>query len=131
MPYTIEVKFSTSDSERKYEEEYDIGLIWNDKQLAIKALSFIKEQHQLYQKLDSTYDRQEREKLIQSIISKEWIDQNKTLQEKKDHWQYSLSVLMDDGSNRSIRTNWLSYGSTLYQAKIIKITPEEEIYIPN
>lgn len=131
MSYTIEVHYSTGDSFKTYDETHDVGLIWNDKALAIKALSHIKEQHQLYYQLDLTYDRKEREKLIQSIISKEWIDQSKTLLQKQDHWKFSISCLMDDGSYRTLRTNWLGHFERLMSAKIKRLNSDDEEYIPD
>ncbi len=131
MQYTIEVHYSTGDSFNTHEETHDVGLIWNDKKLAIKALSHIKEQHQLNTQLDSTYGKKEREELIQSIISKEWIDKNKSLSDQRDYWMYSISCLMDDGSYRTIRTNWLGYFENLISAKIKRLNSDEEEYIPD
>jgi len=131
MQYTIEVHYSTGDSFNTHEEIHDVGLVWNDKQLAIKALSHIKEQHQLYKQLDSTYGKKEREALINSILSKEWVQNIDNFVDKKDCWTYCLSSLMDDGSYRTIRTNWLGYFEHLMSAKIKRLNSDEEEYIPD
>ncbi len=133
MPYTIEVHYSTGDSFHTHEENHDIGLVWNDKQLAIKALSHIKEQHQLYKQLDLTYGKKEQEELINSIVSKEWVQNIDNSLDKKDYWTYCLSSLMDDGSYRTISIIWLGYFENLISAKVKEINSDqvEEEYIPN
>lgn len=135
MPYTIEVEYTTGDSYNTYHETNDVGLVWYDEHLAIQALNSIKEQHQFYYQLDIISNRNERTKIIDHILTKDWIDKSKTKKENIDKWKYSISCQMDDGSYRHLRTNWLGYFEKLNSAKIVKLKDEKNEncseYIPN
>lgn len=120
--YTIKVKYKTGDSFNSYDEEDDVGLVWESRELARKALASIKEQYELYQNDSFTYSQKN------SVArSKEWC-KNLT-EEYADYfegWKYCIAVEMDNGEYRNLSTSWNGYFERLYSAEVIELGSSED-----
>lgn len=130
--YTIEVTYQTGDSFNSYEETNTIGLVWEDKQLARKALAAIKEHYTLYSEQESYSRNKNIQEIRDKAMSSEWYlkaieGSTDKWTKSPEYWQYNCAVEMDDGSYRNIPTNmWCGYFESLHTAKIVNESDDED-----
>ena len=124
--YTIEVEYQTGDSFNTERVSEQIGLVWEDKDLARKALQSIKEHYKLQQELDSynwKKSRRSDEEIYAEVRSKGWYKNCPDPSgDKKNHWHamWFCCAELDDGSFRAIPTNmWIGYFEKLHSAKVV------------
>lgn len=116
--YTIKVSYYTGNSFNTYDTEQTVGLLWENKELARKALRAIKEHYSAYEKGDNHYGENP------TLVGNAWYD---NLKEKKD-WVFSLACELDDGSYRNISCNWCGYFEGLQRAEIIVDGDDEDAF---
>jgi hypothetical protein len=116
--YTIKVSYHTGDSFNTYDLERDVGLVWQNKELARKALRSIKEHYDAYEKGDNTYG--ENPKLVGNI----WYDKL----DNKEYWAFNIACELDDGSYRNIHCGWCGYFEALHSAEIILDGDDEDAF---
>ncbi len=134
--YTIEVHYTTGNSFNSEETTDQIGLQWEDKQLARKALQSLREHYVLYEDKESFRSRNSREEIAIKAMAHDWykigIAQEKEKYYKNSsYWHYYCAVLMDDGVYRNLPVGiWCGYFETLHWARIVTVeNAEDEDYV--
>lgn len=123
--YTIEVNYTTGDSFTSGEVTDDIGLVWEDKKLAQKALKSLKQHYIAYCDIESAYTKDDTNKAIQSFVKYDWCT-NKSCR-SSSFTLYQCSVQMDDGKLRELPTGmYCGYFDKLHYAKVVTVDNEED-----
>jgi len=120
--YTIEVRYQTGNSFAKEEQTDTIGLQWEDKALARKALKTLKENYDLYTEKESSWrrSRSESEIMAEAMTKEWWIKSEKCEWDLKHPSLYNCAVEMDNGEWRNLPVNmWCGYFETLYKANCL------------
>jgi len=127
--YTIEVRYETGNSFGREEQTDTIGLQWEDKTLARKALNTLKENYDLYKEKESSCRRSRpKSEIMTEAMSKEWYAKSpKTDYDLRNPSLYNCAVEMDNGEWRDLPVNmWCGYFETLYEAKVISVGDDED-----
>ena len=120
--YTIKVKYKTGSSFHSEDIESDVGLVWESKELARKALASIKEQWELYETTSYTYSQKN-----STAKSKEWCTNlSEEYLDWEEGWQCCVACEMDNGDYRNLSTSWNGYFETLYSAEVIPVGDSED-----
>ena len=121
--FTIEVTYQTGDSFNSYEETHEIGLMWNNIELANEALSDLSEHYKLFQEREGYGRTTTNEDIYKRAKKCRWYQptHDRSVYDNENDWSYvGCMVEMDDGSYKDIPTNdWCGYFETLRSAKII------------
>jgi hypothetical protein len=112
MSYTIEIHYRTGNSFGSSDEKDTIGCVWQDKEQAQLALSYIKEHYECYKQVNG-WNPKTTEKDMNKLVSKKpWVT------EELDYWQYGLMLPCGEDTQR-VSAFWCGYFETLYSARII------------
>ena len=114
--YTIDVKYQIGNTSNSEDDVVTIGLVWEDKDLARKALQSIKEHYTLYREYySSSYRRSRTHAEIEADMKyREWYS------DTDYDVLYSCYALMDDGEMREIPSSmWCGYFEKLYYARVV------------
>lgn len=130
--YTIEITYKTGDSFGSHEETECIGLQWEDKALARKALHNIKEHYTLYQENESSWRRERtKEQILAEVIIKDWyVNASKCEYDLKYPSFHICSAQMDNGEWRNLPMFWIGYFEDLREAKVISVGDDEDVFTP-
>lgn len=110
--FTINIEYTTGDSFGSNDTSDTISAVWKDKQLARKALQDIKEHYEFYTAKDKWGVTPRQRSIIEQKASKStWYC--------SDYPEYSLKLLMDDGTYLDIHCFWTGYFETLNKAEVV------------
>lgn len=115
MPYTIEIDYTTGDSFGSHEARDEVGCVWEDKEQAQLALSYIREHYAFYQSLQGWNRSKTEKQVFQEVKKQPWFDP-----EFGEYWQYGLSLPCADGKQH-VSAFWTGYFERLNGAKIIAL----------
>ncbi len=126
--YTIEVHYETGDSFDSWRETEDVGLVWESKHLAKKALAIIQEHYLLYKEFNS-YGGRENDEILQELHQADWYELLDYCDEGSIGFHTGSPVVeMDDGESRHLPTHmWCGYFERLISAKVTSVVSEEDI----
>lgn len=134
--YTIELHYTTGNSFGSHKKTNTIGLLWENKGLAKKALATLKEQYKLYSEQEKSYRyNRSNDQIYKEVQSKEWYikaleNEKKGYKPDTHYWWYDCCVEMDDGKWRNLPTSmYCGYFETLHSAQIKLIGEEDEDYV--
>lgn len=119
--YTIEVEYRTGNSFNTEELTECIGLVWEDKELARKALASLKEHYNLYKEGEAFIPKRPADQIEKEAMTKEWWLKSDLSDYKTYHsWWYYCSVRMDNGDWRNLPTGmWCGYFERLHSARVV------------
>lgn len=126
--YTIEIHYRTGNSYGSEDCVEQIGLQWEDKALARKALQSIKENYELYQENENSFSRsRNRKEILKDVVRKTWyINAIKSEWDERDPGFGICAAQMDNGDWRNLPMFWLGYFETLHEAKVICVGDDED-----
>lgn len=136
--YTIVVTYTTGDSYHNHNQTNNIGLCWENKTLAQKALQTIKQHYLFYRDFQELrWSRSNTHQQIFKQVRKcEWFKkavEDPTvigIRKNERDWYYFCVAEMDDGTYRNIPTSmWCGHFETLHTAKISLLEEDENDYI--
>jgi hypothetical protein len=120
MRYTIEIEYQTGDTFQTYETSDDVGITWENLEVAKAALERIKVHHEAYEKADgwgSTSEHREAFTKVPGYVE-----------------GYSISLPLDDGSEHKTFTFWHGYFEHMQSAEIVPAKDWKEMggmkYVP-
>lgn len=130
--YTIEVSYETGNSFGRENEIDTIGLQWEDKQLARKALQNIKEHYKLYQENENSWRRERTsEQILAEVVTKDWyVNANKCEWDLKHPSFHLCAAQLDNGDWRNLPMFWIGYFESLREAKVISVGDDEDSFLP-
>lgn len=117
MKYSIEVHYTTGDTENCYDVLNTIDIQWSSKEEAVAALQCLKEHWVFYMKQDNCYTK-EHETIVENAKQKEWFDPISPA--------YSFLVKVGDVTV-PLRTPWNGYFETLHNARVVAVDNPEQI----
>lgn len=121
MAYTIEIYYKTGDSFHSRTETETVGCIWEDKEQAQLALSYIKDHYEHYQKVNG-WNPKVKEKDMKKIVSKKpWV------YKELEYWQHGLELPCGETTQR-VSAFWCGYFETLYSGKIISTEDDKDSF---
>jgi hypothetical protein len=124
--YTIEVTYQTGDSFNTETCTDTIGLVWEDKQLARKALQAIKENNTLYLEKES-YGGRGRDDIYKDVLKCDWYKPEGEDESDPYWWNWVCKVEMDDVTFRNVPTRmWQGYFETLHEARVVCEQDDED-----
>jgi hypothetical protein len=120
MSYTIEIHYRTGNSFESHDETETIGCIWEDKEQARLALSYIKEHYEFYKEANAWRSGKTEKEMQKAVKNKPWVIE-------LAYWEHGLLVPVGDSTQR-ISAFWCGYFETLHGAKIIPIGDDEDSF---
>jgi hypothetical protein len=117
MKYSIEVHYTSGDTENLYDIVKTVDIQWDSKEEAQAALQFLKEQWVFYMKQDACYTKA-RETIIENAKQKEWFDPISP--------EFSFLVTVD-GEKIPVHTPWNGYFETLHKAHVVVVDNPDQI----
>lgn len=121
MTYAIEMVYTTGDSFGSHEETEVVGCLWEDKEQARLALSYIKEHYEFYKEANAWRSTKTAKDMEKAVKNKPWVE--------LDYWEYGL-ILPVGNSTQRISAFWCGYFETLHSATIISVGDDEDRYNP-
>lgn len=122
MSYTIEIHYRTGDSFGSHDETDTVGCVWEDKEQARLALSYIKDHYEFYKEANAWRSGKTEKQMQKAVKDKPWV-------EKLEYWQHGL-VLPVGNSTQRVSAFWCGYFETLHGAKIIGAEDDRDSYKP-
>lgn len=119
--YTIEVSYRTGSSFHSEDVLEDIGLIWQNKELAVKALQSLKEHYTLYLECEDHFNSTKN--LLKRLKSYSWFNHAQGL----SYWTCFCMVEMDDGQFRNLPSMYIGYFESLHYAEL-KCTDHKVVF---
>lgn len=127
MKYTIEIEYSTGDSFGSHDEKDDVGCVWEDKEQARLALSYIKDHYELYKEANKSWGKTRSLKEINAdVMKKPWRDQD---DKRMEYWQFGF-VVPCGNEQRKIHAFWCGYFESLHSATIVCLEDDLDSYRP-
>ena len=117
MKYSIEVQYTTGDTETEDSVTNTLDVQWESKDEAVVALQSLKEHWVFFKKLDDAYSN-ERATIIDEAKHKEWFDPMSC--------EFSFFVKIGD-EKIPVRTPWNGYFETLHNARVVAVDNTEKI----
>jgi len=126
MKYEILIDYTTGDSFGSEERnDQDLGLIFDNVQLAEQALKDIEEHYKLAEEYDRAWNdryvrsggtsgRRFKSEVLKDVVDKAWC----TAQDK-DYWQFAISLETSEGIRTQIHVFYVGYFETLRCARAV------------
>lgn len=116
--FTINIEYTTGDSFGSSETSDTVSAVWQDKQLARKALQDIKAHYEFYTARDRWgVTPRERSIIEQKARQSTWYDE--------PYPEFSIKLLMDDGTYLKVHCFWTGYFETLHKAEVVVHTDSD------
>lgn len=122
MRYTIEVSYKTGDTFQSYDTSHELGISWENLDMAKEALRRIKEQYEV------ETDNEHAERWGRFYPEAKFRDPKDFKWYSPKYPEVSIMLPLDDGTEHCHGTPWRGYFEHLYGAEIVPVndTKEEE-----
>lgn len=112
MAYTIEIFYRTGDSFHSRNETEQVGCVWEDKEQAQLALSYIKDHYEHYKQVNGWNAKVKEKDILKVVMKKPWAC------EESEYWQFTIMVPVGNEMQR-ISAFWCGYFEELHSGKIV------------